>query len=289
MVSSGSNWIPRLELYPRDLDPVRALRLAQAGLVPPAVALDERRGLTPEQVTQRVRSRFPELDPLLAEAGLDLRWDRDRYVPPPPCNASSSVSVMQRRLSATTAPSRWTAESPELAAAMRAEARLAGARSAGGFRALTVRPRPGGTGPALRRPPDQHGRRLPAPPARLGRRRPEPALGDRPWHGRRATGTRGGDQARRARLATGHPELRTELRVSAGLVLLARYRAMDRLAELADAARQGGGTCRCSARWRTRRGCPSWTARWYGVGDTEWIALPDALVVEAHRSAFSTS
>lgn len=42
----------RLVIYPRDLAPVRALRLAQAGVVPPATAPDQRRGLTPVQVAE---------------------------------------------------------------------------------------------------------------------------------------------------------------------------------------------------------------------------------------------
>jgi hypothetical protein len=125
---------PRLEIYPRGLDPVRALRLAQAGIVPPAGGADQWRGLTPAQVADRVAaapprppscaapspSAFPELGPLpghpkldrlLTEAGFDLRWDRDRYVPPPPRGGSSSMSVVRRRPSASSAPSRWTADS----------------------------------------------------------------------------------------------------------------------------------------------------------------------------------
>ncbi len=66
----------RLELYPRGLSAGRALKLA-AGAVLSAASL------TPEQLQERVRARYPEaeplpprpaLDALLAEAGLELRW-----------------------------------------------------------------------------------------------------------------------------------------------------------------------------------------------------------------------
>ncbi|MBQ0901058.1 hypothetical protein [Micromonospora sp. U21] len=70
------------------------------------------------------------------------------------------------------------------------------------------------------------------------------------------------------------PALRASLSAAAGPVLLhdaavlARYRAMDRLYELVDVARGGVGACGCSARWRTRRCCPSWTVRSCGSATT---------------------
>ncbi|MEV0810041.1 BREX system serine/threonine kinase PglW [Micromonospora sp. NPDC050200] len=297
----------RLELYPRDLDPVRALRLAQAGVVPPATSPDGGRGLTPEQVTQRVRTRFPELDPLpphpkldrlLAEAGFELRWDRDKYVPPPPRNASSSMSIMQRRPSVTIAPSRWTAESPELAAAMRAEERLTGARSAGGFRALTVRLSRYG----LAR--EELARRFDARPVNVAARfldhlhalvdaHPKPTWETVVGADIAPPGSRGaiklGEYVERAwELAL--PSLRASLSADAGPVLLhdaavlARYRAMDRLYELADAARGGAGGVWVLCPMEDPALLPKLDGAVVRVGDNEWIALPDAWVVNAHRS-----
>ncbi|MGN9804761.1 BREX system serine/threonine kinase PglW [Micromonospora sp. L32] len=302
----------RLELYPRDLDPVRALRLAQAGVVPPATSAEGGRGLTPEQVTQRVRTRFPELDPLpphpkldrlLAEAGFELRWDRDRYVPLPPRNASSSMSIMQRRPSVTVAPSRWTAESPELAAAMRAEERLTGASSAGGFRALTVRLSRYG----LAR--EELARRFDARPVNVAARfldhlhalvdaHPKPTWETVVGADIAPPGSRGaiklGEYVERAwQLAA--PELRAELSAEAGPVLLhdaavlARYRAMDRLYELADAARGGAGGVWLLCPMEDPALLPKLDGAVVRVGDNEWIALPDAWVVNAHRSAVAAS
>ena len=68
----------RLEVYPRDLDPIRALRLSQAGAGVPED------GLSPATLAARVAARFPGLDPLpdglelsrlLRDAGVDLRWN----------------------------------------------------------------------------------------------------------------------------------------------------------------------------------------------------------------------
>lgn len=77
---------PRLEIYPRDLDAVRALRLDQAGLVSPRPGLERSRQLDEAQVRARVRTRFPELaaelpprpalDTALREAGFELDWSR---------------------------------------------------------------------------------------------------------------------------------------------------------------------------------------------------------------------
>ncbi|MET8140193.1 BREX system serine/threonine kinase PglW [Sphaerisporangium sp. NPDC005288] len=133
----------RLEIYPRDLDPVRALRLTQAGVVPFAPGGGPG-GLRPEQVHERVRARFPalaplpghpRLDTLLRDAGFDVRWRDGRYVRPQSPDSVSDTVV--RRRSTRSSASRWTAATPELAEALRAEERLVSARQ-GGFRALTV-------------------------------------------------------------------------------------------------------------------------------------------------------
>jgi hypothetical protein len=72
---------PRLELYPRDLDLARALRISQA-----AAGARQNRGLTAAALLERVRARFPELqlDPppthveleeALQAAGFGLHYD----------------------------------------------------------------------------------------------------------------------------------------------------------------------------------------------------------------------
>lgn len=298
----------RLELYPRNLDPVRALRLAQAGVVPPVTTPEGRRGLTPEHVIQRVAARFPELtaplpshpklDKLLAEAGFELRWDRDRYLPPPPRAGSSSMSIVQRRPSATNAPSRWEADSPELAAAVRAEERLTGARSAGGFRALTVR---------LNRytlAREELTRRFDARPVNVAAvflrelrglvdARPKPTwetvLGaDIAEPGSRAAIKLGEYVEQAWQLAA--PELRAALSPSAGPVLLhdaavlARYWAMERLHELAEAARGGEGDVWLLCPMDDPGVLPKLDGAVVPVADSEWIPLPDAWTTNAHRS-----
>jgi hypothetical protein len=83
----------RLEIYPRDLDPIRALRLSQAGAGVPGD------GLSPATLAARVAARFPGLDPLpdglelsrlLRDAGVDLRWNGELLVPPTSVTSSSS-------------------------------------------------------------------------------------------------------------------------------------------------------------------------------------------------------
>ncbi|GHJ17085.1 BREX system serine/threonine kinase PglW [Micromonospora sp. AKA38] len=298
----------RLELYPRDLDPVRALRLAQAGVVPPAS--DNQRALSPELVQQRVSARFPELAPLptdrrldrlLDEAGFALRRDGDRFLPPPPRAGSSSMSIIQRQASASTVPSRWAAESPELAEAMRAEERLTGARSAGGFRALTVRLNR--YAPAR----EELVRRFDARPVSVAEEfvrelrglvdaRPKPtwetvvAADNAPENSRAAIKL--GEYVEQAwQLVV--PLLRARLSVDAGPVLLhdaavlARYRAMERLHELADAARAGAGGVWVLCPMDDPALLPKLDGSVVRVGDNEWIALPDAWVVNAHRSTVS--
>lgn len=123
----------RLELYQRDLDPIRALRLSQAGAgVPPE-------GLSPEALARRVTARFPglhglpdgpDLAVLLREAGFDLRWDGHRLAPPQTVATSSSA---QSRSSVGEPPASADAaiDGPE--------ARLRYALSHGGARVVTFR------------------------------------------------------------------------------------------------------------------------------------------------------
>jgi serine/threonine protein kinase len=157
---------PRLEIYPRDLPMVRALRLTQAGLVRwiPDLKEELQPGLTIEDVHERVRARFPELvvpgpdstvshelpsdGPLtkaLRDAGFDLKLaTREgiktlRYLPARTDSASSYL---------TSQPSQWTVGSrsaarydddPDRAAAALTEERLSMSAQRDGFRVLTVR------------------------------------------------------------------------------------------------------------------------------------------------------
>ncbi|QSY50679.1 MULTISPECIES: BREX system serine/threonine kinase PglW [Streptomyces] len=157
---------PRLEIYPRDLPLVRALRLTQAGLVPliPGVPEARQPGLTVEAVHERVRARFPELavrdshgrlthdlpsdGPLtkaLRDAGFDLtlstREDTKtlRYLPTRMDNSSSYLTTgAWRRSTEVGAVTRYS-DNPLLAGAIRAEERLVASARTDGYRVLTVR------------------------------------------------------------------------------------------------------------------------------------------------------
>lgn len=160
--SSNAAVSPRLEIYPRDLALVRALRLSQAGLV--TVNLDipreKRPGLTPDEVHERVRARFPELvdehgrhelplgGPLtkaLKDAGFDLtlstREDTGtlRYLPPRESVESSYFTVVGQRRSTRAGTFTRYADDPQIAEAVRAEERLTTSARRDGFRVLTVR------------------------------------------------------------------------------------------------------------------------------------------------------
>lgn len=157
----------RLEIYPRDLGLVRALRLAQAGVLPPRPTpipaqsggpgerLD-RPQLEVPAIHERVTTRFPglttslpthpALDGPLADAGFVLEWDaaRDCYVPPYRLLTSTGLGSratpsVRQPTNLGSRPARRAYDSPEQAAASLTEQRLAAAAEAGGFRALTVR------------------------------------------------------------------------------------------------------------------------------------------------------
>ncbi|GAA2411571.1 BREX system serine/threonine kinase PglW [Streptomyces glaucosporus] len=164
--SSNAAATPRLEIYPRDLPLVRALRLTQAGLVRwiPDVPEGRQPGLTGEDVHERVRARFPELvvpdgrggtthdlptgGPLtkaLREAGFDLtlstREDTGtlRYLPTRTDHASSYLTGGTRRGTSRggTSVTRY-ADDPQIAAAARADERLTASARRDGYRVLTV-------------------------------------------------------------------------------------------------------------------------------------------------------
>ena len=91
------------------------------------------------------------------------------------------------------------------------------------------------------------------------------------------------------------PQLRQELRRDDRPVLLydaavlARYRTMDRFYELADAARSGAGAVWLLCPMEDPAVLPKLDGTVVRIGDNEWIALPDAWVVNAHRSALAPS
>ncbi|GAB2929875.1 BREX system serine/threonine kinase PglW [Streptomyces heilongjiangensis] len=157
---------PRLEIYPRDLPLVRALRLTQAGLVRwiPGVPEGRQPGLTGEDVHERVRARFPELvvvdgrggashdlptgGPLtkaLRDAGFELslntREDTGtlRYLPTRVDDASSYLTTGAWRQSTRTGAVTRYADDPQLAGAVSAEERLLASARRDGYRVLTVR------------------------------------------------------------------------------------------------------------------------------------------------------
>lgn len=170
--STNAALTPRLELYPRDLDLVRALRITQAGMVAlqPDVEEDRQLGLTVDAVHKQVLTRFPDLgtDPLvpaelptgsalvtaLRKAGFDLKLETRhdgvlRLLPNRPSGTALTSSLLTtygrsgsgsaaRSSSATRqGSSRYDADQAVRAAAT-AEQRLAHDAGKDGLRVLTV-------------------------------------------------------------------------------------------------------------------------------------------------------
>ncbi len=142
------------EIYPRNMDAGRALKLSHGGLVGV-------RFLTPEQIRQRVGSRYPlaaalpgrpQLDKLLIDAGLELVWNPDHpgggvYVSTARNVLSvSDVTSSGSRYSTASRPAGTAAPNfvpayvpPEIAEARAFEERLRYAERHGSFLALTVK------------------------------------------------------------------------------------------------------------------------------------------------------
>ncbi|MGI8984051.1 MAG: BREX system serine/threonine kinase PglW [Acidimicrobiales bacterium] len=140
-----------LELYPRALDPVRALRLVRPALA----ALRE---LTEADLRARVQARFPlvtlpvrpELDEVLAGAEVDATWDpalgsEGAYVRAgSPVGGLSSLTSLVARASTRTAPrpthrrAPLSELDPAVAAAVEIERRLERSADHGGFLVLRV-------------------------------------------------------------------------------------------------------------------------------------------------------
>lgn len=306
--STGAAVSPRLEIYPRDLDLVRALRLAQAGVDSTSAGADQR-GLTPDDVHRRVYARFPvlsgelpdhpQLQQLLEDAGFRLDWDgnKKRYQVPWRGGSAPSTPTAPRLLTRLTA-SPWTADSPELAAAARAEERLSVADAGSGFRALTV----------LRT------RYVAAREELVGRFGAEPVnvtalflaklhelVDPRPrptWQTILAADAAAPGSRAALKLAEyaeqawqlAMPSLRDALGGDRPLLLhdavpFARYRAMPQLHELAREARDGRGWLwlLCPSDDPSVRPRLSGTAVQI-VTENEWIVLVDAWVTNRHRS-----
>jgi serine/threonine protein kinase len=146
---------PRLEIYPRDMDAERALRLG-AGAVRALGFVSASTGesaaaveFTHEDVQQRVAARYPEagvlpepptLTPLLARIGLEVEWDAAKkvYRRLPSSPTTTSGSTIPARF-ATGRPTEREPITPEIAAAHQFEERLHSSRTGGSFLILTVR------------------------------------------------------------------------------------------------------------------------------------------------------
>ncbi|MYU55018.1 MULTISPECIES: BREX system serine/threonine kinase PglW [Streptomyces] len=143
---------PRIEIYPRDLGLVRALRLSQAGLVRVLPGLPEQQqpGLPLREVLERVNDRFPALAALagmkdrpeellkaLREAGFDLKYaaDKKAFLPRKFEAVLSHTSALSGSGSGTGGPL------DQESTAARADAQLARAARRDGLRVLTVRAR----------------------------------------------------------------------------------------------------------------------------------------------------
>ncbi len=141
----------RQELYPRGMPAERALRLGIGALSGLGVGETEK-GFTVEQIRERVRSRYPEaeplpdrpeLDALLAKVGLDVHWEADkkRYQRREAAiltTSGSSIPVRSRTAKSARHPG--IEITPEKAEARTFHERLKHAYADGGFLVLTVRP-----------------------------------------------------------------------------------------------------------------------------------------------------
>ncbi|WP_378785895.1 BREX system serine/threonine kinase PglW [Nonomuraea fastidiosa] len=313
---------PRLEIYPRDLSLVRALRLTQAGLVRliPGVPDGRQPGLTVAEIHDRVLARFPEityqgkpelptggrLTKALHDAGFDLvlstREDTRtlRYLPVRTTPESSYQTVgAWRQMTRLSAAGRY-ADDPLMANALRAEERLTASAGRDGFRALTVR--------AVLSPlasDELSGSRFGAQVVSVTRLFLEAMHelvppGTKPtWETiLRADVAEPGSRAalkfaEYVRTAWGRvePRIATMLDSGSGPVLLtdaavlARYDAMGMLDRLAATARLGrrGLWLLCPQGDPAREPRLGSVAVPYQAGLGEWIELPDSWVRNAHR------
>ncbi len=137
----------RQEIYPRGMDPARALKLSHGALV-------GARKLRIQDIRNWVEGRYPEAAPipgqpdlgrLLDETGLDLRWDPKTddgggaYKPPSYQPSLSAIDSSRHRF--TTGSTGPAVVTPEVADARQFEERLEYNRQDGGFIAMSVYPK----------------------------------------------------------------------------------------------------------------------------------------------------
>jgi hypothetical protein len=149
--SRGAALSSRQEIYPRGLEALRALKLAQGAL---GGRWTRQQPLLPEQVRDRVAGRYPEaepmpdrprLDELLTSAGCDLEWDaealdgRGGYVHRLHTTVSGASTPPPRQ---PTSPGRDPREpvTPEEADARQFEEKLRRSLKEGAFLTLLVPP-----------------------------------------------------------------------------------------------------------------------------------------------------
>jgi serine/threonine protein kinase len=141
---------PRLELYPRGMAAIRALKLAHGALL-------GARELDDQQIRERVAARFPEatplpgrpeLDALLREAGSELEWQSTAgsgtgaYCPPTrSMPALTTTSTSYQRFATVLASVAPTERTPGDTEAELLDRRLARLADEGGFLVLTVAPK----------------------------------------------------------------------------------------------------------------------------------------------------
>jgi len=140
---------PRLEIYPKDLDALRALKLAQsaiAGVI---------RSIKPDELRRLVHDRYPEaqplpdrpkLDLLLSEAGLELTWDatKSEYLAPQAPVLAPSTSIHRFETVVSPMPTAYVArvELPhEIEEAIEFERRLRAAYKSPSYLVLATGPK----------------------------------------------------------------------------------------------------------------------------------------------------
>ncbi|MFJ8777286.1 BREX system serine/threonine kinase PglW [Streptomyces microflavus] len=324
--SPGAALTPRLEVYPRDLDLVRALRITQAGVVSwqPGETEERQPGLTVDALHKRVANRFPELgdDPLLPrelpdgstlvrllkQAGFELKLATSyhgvlRLVPDLPAGELSSHLTsaswgLSTSVGRRSAPTQYDADAA-VAAAVKAEQRLAHSARQDGFRVLTV-PIRGAEAAVARLAGEPYGADVVSLTGLfLAELRAVIDEAERPtWEtvlkaDAADTGTRPHQQLRvRTDKAWGwvEPLLRERLADGNGPLLLTdtavlgRYDAFDVLGRLAEETRQGGRPL-----WLlVAQSDPARAPRLAGLsvpyqaGFDEWVVVPDAWVARRH-------